>query len=56
MLTSDMEVLQEQLQKLVVENNVLKDQLNLAGMSLSPERVQQIITESKKEIESNLEN
>jgi predicted oxidoreductase len=56
LLVSDNELMQEQLQKLTVENNVLKDQLNLAELHLNYDAIVKIINSSKKEIENNFEN
>jgi len=56
LLVSDNELMQEQLQKLTVENNVLKDQLNLAELQLNYDGIVKIINSSKKEIENNFEN
>lgn len=48
--------MQTEINKLMLENEVLKNQLNMSDLSLDYDRLQFVITESQKEIETNAEH
>jgi len=56
LLVSDNQQMQAEINKLMLENEILKNQLNMGDLSMNYERINFIINESQKEIDSSIEH